>query len=552
MLLIFLVLISEIMFDPDPSVGLPAYEYVELYNPGNESVDLTGWMWVVGSKSQTVKMIKKGVVPPGGFLILCSQSATNHFRLFGEVGEIESFPALRNTGDRLSLLNRNRELVHTVSYAPDRFDDLIKENGGWSLELADYSKPCSDEAWRPSCDPSGGTPGRANSQNLALPDVDPPLLLRAGCYDSGELFLLFSGGLAPLQAHEEICCRFSPGELIASMIPSPMYGFPGLFFELPEGVEVGLTYSIELQGEVFDCSGQKALTSSISFALPQPPVAGDLVISEVMFDPIPGQVEFVELFNLSDHTVELGDLLLACADTAGKVVSFSDDQECSYLLLPGEYALFTGNGRLFHQAWPDPGLACAAIRSDMPTLVNSEARLLLLTSTGDTIDQISYSPDWHYPYLAEKKGISLERADFQRSGLNQTNWFSASAGSGGATPGRINSNRPVARQNEGTPFTIVHQAEWNQNHQDQAVVVIAYAFDDPGWFAQVSVFNDVGKAVRVIFPFNQLGKTGSLIWDGLDQQGRLVEEGIYLLIAEYVHPSGQKGRWKSACGVRRD
>ena len=44
------LLISEIMFDPDPSVGLPLYEYVEWYNAGADTVDLAGWQWVAGDK----------------------------------------------------------------------------------------------------------------------------------------------------------------------------------------------------------------------------------------------------------------------------------------------------------------------------------------------------------------------------------------------------------------------------------------------------------------------------------------------------------------------
>ena len=42
-----LILISEIMFDPDPQVGLPPFEYVEWYNPGADTIDLTGWQWMV-------------------------------------------------------------------------------------------------------------------------------------------------------------------------------------------------------------------------------------------------------------------------------------------------------------------------------------------------------------------------------------------------------------------------------------------------------------------------------------------------------------------------
>jgi hypothetical protein len=188
----------------------------------------------------------------------------------------------------------------------------------------------------------------------------------------------------------------------------------------------------------------------------------------------------------------------------------------------------------------------------MPALVNAEARLLLLSVAGDTIDLAAYSPDWHYPYLGNNKGVSLERIDFQRSGLDQTNWFSASAACGAATPGRPNSNRMDAGGGGDPPFAVLRGAAMGQSLQSQAVVAIGYRFEEPGWFAQISVYHSSGKPIRVIFPFNLLGKEGSILWDGLDEQGRMVTEGVYLVVAEYVHPTGRKGRWKSACGVRRD
>ena len=66
------LLISEIMFDPDPPVGLPVYEYVEWYNPGGDTVDLTGWQWAVGDK---VRRVASGRIGPGGYVIVCPLAA---------------------------------------------------------------------------------------------------------------------------------------------------------------------------------------------------------------------------------------------------------------------------------------------------------------------------------------------------------------------------------------------------------------------------------------------------------------------------------------------
>jgi hypothetical protein len=64
------VVMNELMPDPDPPVGLPNAEFVELLNTTtDQTFDLAGWTITDGSSSGTLPAV---VLPPGGFVILAS------------------------------------------------------------------------------------------------------------------------------------------------------------------------------------------------------------------------------------------------------------------------------------------------------------------------------------------------------------------------------------------------------------------------------------------------------------------------------------------------
>ena len=48
------IVINEMMVDPTPLVGLPDFEWIELYNTSNCRVNLAGWRIVVGTTSRTL------------------------------------------------------------------------------------------------------------------------------------------------------------------------------------------------------------------------------------------------------------------------------------------------------------------------------------------------------------------------------------------------------------------------------------------------------------------------------------------------------------------
>ena len=74
------VVINEIMADPTPVVGLPEWEYVELFNTTAFTIDLKDWTFLIGNTSKTFPSIQ---IEPQGYLIHCKSDAEQELQNFG-------------------------------------------------------------------------------------------------------------------------------------------------------------------------------------------------------------------------------------------------------------------------------------------------------------------------------------------------------------------------------------------------------------------------------------------------------------------------------------
>lgn len=153
------LLITELMIDPSPSVLLPSEEFVEIYNPQDKQVDLSEYFF----KDEKTIVSLSGFIEANEFLILCHEDDTALFSDYGKVLGLSRWPSLNNDQDNFSLLYKE-EVIFDLSYDVDLISSIQDQEGGYSLELK--SLKCSvdfESDYHYSSDVSGGTPGRANS-----------------------------------------------------------------------------------------------------------------------------------------------------------------------------------------------------------------------------------------------------------------------------------------------------------------------------------------------------------------------------------------------------
>ena len=135
------VIISEFFADPTPVIGLPEIEYVEIYNKSSKFFNLQGWKIGDASSEGT---IGAAWLLPGEYKILTATANVPLFTLSSAVGTT-SFPSLNNAGDDVVLKNNTGLILDKLSYTDDWYQDEIKRDGGFSLELINPNDPCSDK-----------------------------------------------------------------------------------------------------------------------------------------------------------------------------------------------------------------------------------------------------------------------------------------------------------------------------------------------------------------------------------------------------------------------
>ncbi|MBZ0254877.1 lamin tail domain-containing protein, partial [bacterium] len=156
------VIINEIHYNP-PDIGTEDglfREFIELYNPTSESVDLSGYAFDNGI---TYTFPDNATIFPGQFIVLAKN--INHrvwnnssFRIYGPYeGRLD------NGGERLTLRNSEGQIVETVDYNDSPPWPIGSDGYDSSLERVSPTAPADDyHSWRASAAP-GGTPGAINS-----------------------------------------------------------------------------------------------------------------------------------------------------------------------------------------------------------------------------------------------------------------------------------------------------------------------------------------------------------------------------------------------------
>jgi hypothetical protein len=184
------VVIDEIMADPAPQIGLPNNEWLELKNTTTASINLQNWR--IGDATGQSGPMPNFVLQPDSFVIVCTASAVVAMSAFGTTISVTSFPSLDNDGDQLFLKAANGKTIHAVSYTSAWYQNEVKKDGGWTLEMIDTKSPCAGSSnWKASVNTNGGSPGKKNAIDAVNNDTTAPQLKRAYTTDNTTIVLVY-------------------------------------------------------------------------------------------------------------------------------------------------------------------------------------------------------------------------------------------------------------------------------------------------------------------------------------------------------------------------
>jgi hypothetical protein len=167
--------------------------------------------------------------------------------------------------------------------------------------------------------------------------------------------------------------------------------------------------------------------------------AQDIVINEILFNPRPTGVDFVEVFNNSSKFINIKNWSVANVEnevvTNPKIITTED-----LLLPPGAYMAFTESSNIIMGEYITSVEENLFKVADLPGFNDDEGTVAVVNDQGNIIDFFSYTDHYHSVFLQDDEGVSLERISFDELTNNPDNWKSANGSAGYATPGYINSN----------------------------------------------------------------------------------------------------------------
>ena len=522
------VIITEFFADPTPVVGLPEVEFVEIFNKTGKVFHLQDWKITDGSSNGTIGDFW---LLPGSYIVL---TANANLGLFTNVAGVTSFPSLNNAGDQLTLNDNTGLLIDRLTYTDEWYQDPIKQLGGYSLERINLGDPCSNyDNWSASNDPSGGTPGTINSIFSAAPDVQNPNLLSLIALSPNFLEVSFSEGMdSSSLANTQITAspNLSVQATFIQVVNDNPNGPPQFIIQFNENFLPSTTYQIQL-GPVSDC-WQNDTTFIGQFTLPEQAQAGDIVINEILANPLNGGQDFIELYNRSTKVIDLKDWQIAnyYNDTISNLKTISNH----FILEPNSYVAISEDTSFLLENYP-ASISGRLIQMDMPSY-NIDSGTVYLFYNSEQIDRVSYLEDWQFSLLDNSDGVSLERISPNASSNQQSNWHSAAESIGFATPGRVNSQYQFV----GTTESISLQKDVFSPDQDgfEDILVVNYAFSESGLLAKARIFDDFGREVKTLFSNELMGTSGFFTWDGVNADQAKSPIGIYVLFLEVFSVDG--------------
>lgn len=533
------IIFTELFPNPSHQIDLPTSEFVEIHNTTDSAINLKGWKY---SDATSTYAFKDEVIQPKEYLILCAKNDTADYKHWGKTIGISPWPSLNNTGDQLTLKNANSETIDQVNYSDTWYRDMHKKNGGYTLELIENTSFCNQaQRWTASCAVEGGTPGKRNSvSDFTIPELT---IKSISIIDSITISLNLSTGIESSSIN------------LNKLITQPAVGVKNiqlyepyneqLIVKFSQPLKEGTSYKIQLI-DVKDCFGNKAALTQ-DFYLPNKIKPGDILINEVLFNPKPDGVDFVEIINNSLKVFDLKDLQIGGRNSKDSLLFYPVTTE-SILLLPGEIKAISTNPAIVEEQYycqsPDAFIKIKALPA-----YNNASGTVVLKSSNTIIDRFDYTETMHFALIKDYKGVSLERISLCRATNAPNNFHSASSTVGYATPGYKNSqalNDEISGEDEVSLSSSIISPD-NDGQED--LLFINYHFPENGYVASITIYDRNGRQIRQLTNNQLLGAEGSISWDGLTDQQQPALIGPHLLFIEVFNTSGTVKHFKKSVVV---
>jgi len=434
---------SEIMFSPQSGNN----EFIEINNLSEvESIDLNNYK-IIYSTSNADIISSAGfgtVLQPNSFAVIFEGDYDFVSGIYNDLlppGALilkifdNSFGAsgMANTADRqLWLLRPNNDTLETYIYSANN-------SSAFSDEKIFLNKDNSSSNWENSHQ-INGTPGGRNSvtplnNDLVYNSLSFSPVVPINGDDVQISGIIKNRGINAVQSFSveiyndaDFDSSGSSQELIFSQFFNNL--LPDDSVTVNTIINSAITGNYQILGKAIFIDDEDTLNNKkiVQFTVyPPGNNHNDVVINEIMYAPVTGEPEWIEVFNRTDSPINLKDWEFS--DNSTNIIITTSDKIIESKLF---IVLSRDSSILSFYSVP-----VEIIISNLPTLNNTGDAVVIKDSLGILIDSLSYFPDWG----GNSGGKSLERISVDEQSELQSNW-GTSVSLKKATPGIINSITP--------------------------------------------------------------------------------------------------------------
>ncbi|MDR2284093.1 MAG: lamin tail domain-containing protein [Sphingobacterium sp.] len=519
------IVVNEIMANPKNG-QLPAVEYIELLNNSASVIDLLSIRLDVNKKSI---QLPSYLLAPQQFVVLCPKEGEDLLANYGNVISFANWPSLNNSGATIAVYRKDM-LIEELSYQDSWHPGSAQKAGGWSLERINPNWKCNTAAnWSSSMARRGGTPGSPNSiaDRAFLPKVE---ITTVNTIDKGiRIGFNMDRGFLPHFEREHF--RIHPGNIIPTAVT---------WDEDTEQLVLGLDEELKPQ-EVYTLSTKELDICGVTLQIAdhlifnQPKVQyNDVVINEVLFNPLKTGSDFVELYNRTSLPINIQGWKLGNRIVSDEV-----------LLLPAQgFLVLTAERDKIINTHANAMIERIHEMKSIPSYSNQQGIVTLFSPHG-LVDSFYYNVAMHAPWINNPKGISLERQSYDEDSNKPDNFKSAATIVGGSTPGFRNSTATDSLCKKNDIFlTSKTVSPDSDGFEDE--LEINYILNDSDYLFNLNIYAETGRLVNRLIRQESGGSEGKITWDCKDEKMQKSPSGHYIYWLEIYRENGAREIFKGA------
>ncbi|MBY0244005.1 MAG: lamin tail domain-containing protein, partial [Sphingobacteriaceae bacterium] len=538
------IIINEIFADPSPVIGLPASEFVELWNTTDKYISLKDWKY---TDQSTVYTFGEVILEPNQLLVLCPLADVNLYKPFSKTIGLSPWPSLNNDKDILTLSNSQSEVINQISYADTWYKDSTKKLGGYTLELLDPQNKCTGiQNWKASKAALGGTPGTQNSTYLENRNTEKLMLTDYQYIDSLSVQLTFNQEIDSSSAGLPSNYNMNRDLGTPNLVQMDENNLTTVILKWKQPMRRDTHYLLSINN-VSNCGAKQIEPISIPFFKAKYISPNDILISEVLFNPNIGGADFVEIYNNSNYVLDLQELQLANRDSKGALSSIKNISNKMLLMQPQTYWVMTTKPEILNRDYTVENPNQVIQMNVLPAYNIDKGNVVLLSNTA-LIDELNYTNQMHLALLQNTKGISLERVSFFAPTNQINNFVSAAATAKYATPTAKNSQQLDTNNSKDDVFvSYTNFSPDGDGFEDE--LEINYQFDRNALFASINIYNQNGVLQRKLLRNETISANGKITWDGMNDRGQKCNIGIYIVITNVFDLTGYTKKYSKAVAL---